>query len=257
MNPGFNRKLGIFAALSGLACTAAVGALAHWSAQQAIKNGLRAQAQTAASQIAMRASDELKSISERARFYVANGLSKSFESYGELLALSVLHKPEAVSSESADWAPTQRWVLPETAPARLAAADFGEIDLKHPVDYDRISKGQSEIIFGKAKNTQPFLRLAVPFGEKTAEGYTQAIVAEIKMSIEERGGAKQHTDVVSINADVLEVAEEANRYVVSVRFTGTIREDNANSDPVDEIWHLTKPRDGASGWQLAGIQQAQ
>ena len=86
---------------------------------------------------------------------------------------------------------------------------------------------------------------------------TPEMFAEIKMSIEERGGAKQHTDVVSINADVLEVAEEANRYVVSVRFTGTIREDNANSDPVDEIWHLTKPRDGASGWQLAGIQQAQ
>lgn len=86
---------------------------------------------------------------------------------------------------------------------------------------------------------------------------TPEMFAEIKMSIEERGGAKQHTDVVSINADVLEVAEEANRYVVSVRFTGTIREDDANAEPVDEIWHLAKPRDGASGWQLAGIQQAQ
>lgn len=86
---------------------------------------------------------------------------------------------------------------------------------------------------------------------------TPEMFAEIKMSIEERGGAKQHTDVVSINADVLEVAEEAHRYVVSVRFTGTIREDDANAEPVDEIWHLTKPRDGASGWQLAGIQQAQ
>ena len=86
---------------------------------------------------------------------------------------------------------------------------------------------------------------------------TPEMFAEIKMGIDERAGAKQHTDVVSINADVLEVAEEANRYVVSVRFTGTIREDNANADPVDEIWHLSKPRDGNSGWLLAGIQQAE
>ena len=86
---------------------------------------------------------------------------------------------------------------------------------------------------------------------------TPEMFAEIKMGIDERAGAKQHTDVVSINADVLEVAEEANRYVVSVRFTGTIREDNANTDPVDEIWHLSKPRDGNSGWLLAGIQQAE
>ncbi|MBP8294560.1 MAG: Tim44 domain-containing protein [Burkholderiales bacterium] len=85
---------------------------------------------------------------------------------------------------------------------------------------------------------------------------TPEMFAEIKMSIDERGGAGQFTDVVSINADVLEVAEEASRYVVSVRLTGTIREDGANAEAVDEIWHLTKPRDGASGWLLAGIQQA-
>ena len=86
---------------------------------------------------------------------------------------------------------------------------------------------------------------------------TPEMFAEIKMSIDERGGAGQFTDVVSINADVLEVAEEASRYVVSVRLTGTIREDGANAEPVDEIWHLVKPCDGASGWLLAGIQQAQ
>ena len=87
---------------------------------------------------------------------------------------------------------------------------------------------------------------------------TPEMFAEIKMDIEERKGAKQHTDVVSINADVLEVAEEATRYVVSVRFTGVIKEDDAvNSSSVDEIWHLTKPRDGKTGWVLAGIQQSQ
>ena len=50
------------------------------------------------------------------------------------------------------------------------------------------------------------------------------------------------------------LVEEANRYIVSVRFTGSLREDGEVTS-VDEIWHLTKPRQGAGGWVLAGIQQ--
>jgi predicted lipid-binding transport protein (Tim44 family) len=78
--------------------------------------------------------------------------------------------------------------------------------------------------------------------------------AELQMDIRDRNGATQHTDVLSLNAQVLEVAEEDALYVVSVRFTGELREDGVTS-PVDEIWHLTKPRQGNGGWILAGIQQ--
>jgi predicted lipid-binding transport protein (Tim44 family) len=81
--------------------------------------------------------------------------------------------------------------------------------------------------------------------------------AEISMDIAERKGAVQSTDVMAIEADVIEVAEEANRYVVSVRFTGTVREeDDAQPQSINEVWHMTKPRNGNSGWVLAGIQQA-
>lgn len=82
--------------------------------------------------------------------------------------------------------------------------------------------------------------------------------AEIKMGIDERKGAKQETDVVQLNAEVLDVSEEANRYIVSVHFNGLIREDaNAPAEAFQEIWHMTKPRDGSRGWVLAGIQQVQ
>ena len=85
---------------------------------------------------------------------------------------------------------------------------------------------------------------------------TPEMFAEIKMDFAERHGASQQTDVVSIDADVLEVVEEPTRYVVSVRFTGLIREDHeAAAMAIDEIWHLVKPRDGRGGWLLAGIQQ--
>lgn len=87
---------------------------------------------------------------------------------------------------------------------------------------------------------------------------TPEMFAEIRMNIAERGNVSQETDVISIDAQVLDVAEEAARYVVSVRFTGLIREDkDAAAEPVDEIWHMVKPRDGRGGWVLAGIQQVQ
>ncbi|MFO7542131.1 MAG: Tim44-like domain-containing protein [Thiobacillus sp.] len=82
------------------------------------------------------------------------------------------------------------------------------------------------------------------------------IFAELSMQIAERGDAPQTTDVMSINADVLEAVDEDNRHIVSVRFTGLVRE-AADQSPVqiDEIWHLTKPTQGQGGWLIAGIQQ--
>ena len=85
---------------------------------------------------------------------------------------------------------------------------------------------------------------------------TPEMFAQLKMDLNDRGAASQQTDVVSIDGDVLEVAEEAGNYVVSVRFTGLIREDaGAPSESFDEVWHLTKPLQGAGGWVLSGIQQ--
>ena len=87
---------------------------------------------------------------------------------------------------------------------------------------------------------------------------TPEMFAEIKMGIAERTGAKQETDVAQLEAEVLDVAEEASRYIVSVRFHGLISEERgAAAQPFDEIWHMTKPRDGSTGWTIAGIQQVQ
>lgn len=84
---------------------------------------------------------------------------------------------------------------------------------------------------------------------------TPEMFAELKMDIAERAGKTQETDVLDIDAEVLEVVEEGDRYIASVRFTGHIREERDGPvETVDEIWHLVKPRDGKSGWLLAGIQ---
>lgn len=69
-------------------------------------------------------------------------------------------------------------------------------------------------------------------------------------------GAGQQTDVVTLNADLLELANEKNNYWASVRFSGLVRE-APGSEPVgfEEVWNLVKPADGSTGWLLAGIQQ--
>jgi predicted lipid-binding transport protein (Tim44 family) len=82
------------------------------------------------------------------------------------------------------------------------------------------------------------------------------VFAEIQMQYEERGKAVQRTDVVQLNADLIELATEATQHIASVRFHGLLRED-ADASPIafDEIWNLTKPIQGAGGWLVAGIQQ--
>jgi predicted lipid-binding transport protein (Tim44 family) len=80
--------------------------------------------------------------------------------------------------------------------------------------------------------------------------------AEIKMGIAERNGASQETDVVQLDGQVIDVAEEAGRYIVSVHFSGQIREErNGPVAAFSEIWHMSKPMDGSRGWVIAGIQQ--
>jgi predicted lipid-binding transport protein (Tim44 family) len=85
---------------------------------------------------------------------------------------------------------------------------------------------------------------------------TPEMFAEIKLEIDERGGGTQQTDVVTLNAELLDVAEENKLYVASVRFHGAIREtEGAAPEAFDEVWHLAKPVDGSRGWAVAGIQQ--
>jgi predicted lipid-binding transport protein (Tim44 family) len=85
---------------------------------------------------------------------------------------------------------------------------------------------------------------------------TPEMFAELKMDLAERGTVIQKTDVVSMNAKVIDVEEDADRYLVSVRFTGVTRDETNDPDEsFDEVWHLIKSRQGSSGWVLSGIQQ--
>ncbi|HEY5290729.1 MAG TPA: Tim44-like domain-containing protein [Burkholderiales bacterium] len=87
---------------------------------------------------------------------------------------------------------------------------------------------------------------------------TDEMFESVKQDLREHGAGGEQTDVVTLNADLLEVATEGDTHWASVRFSGMVRE-NANAQPesFQEIWNLAKPVSGATGWVLAGIQQMQ
>jgi predicted lipid-binding transport protein (Tim44 family) len=88
-----------------------------------------------------------------------------------------------------------------------------------------------------------------------ADLMTPAMFTEVSADLAARG-PHQPTEIVAVDAEVLEVATEGGAHWASVRYTGRVREDGeAQARPLDEVWNLTKPVDGSSGWLLAGIQQ--
>jgi predicted lipid-binding transport protein (Tim44 family) len=85
---------------------------------------------------------------------------------------------------------------------------------------------------------------------------TPEMFAAVKVDIQDRvAGTTQHTEVEHVDAEVLDVATEDGRQIVSVRFSGRIREDGESAEAFDEVWHLVKPVDGSRNWAIAGIQQ--
>ena len=85
---------------------------------------------------------------------------------------------------------------------------------------------------------------------------TPEMFAEARLAIQERGEIKQHTDVQRVEVQVLDVAQEDQRQVVSVRFHGELREEaGAALVAFNEVWHLVKPLDDSRSWAVAGIEQ--
>ncbi|MDR7296520.1 putative lipid-binding transport protein (Tim44 family) [Pelomonas aquatica] len=82
---------------------------------------------------------------------------------------------------------------------------------------------------------------------------TPQMYASIQHDLLERGGKPQRTEVLQLDANVVDVATENGEQIVSVRFWGLVRETSEQAaEDFDEIWHLVKSGDG---WLIAGIQQ--
>jgi predicted lipid-binding transport protein (Tim44 family) len=85
---------------------------------------------------------------------------------------------------------------------------------------------------------------------------TPELFAAVRLDLHDRQGAAQQTDVLQLDAQVIDVAQEDGQQVVSVRFHGLIREaTDAPAEAFDEVWHFVKPLDDSREWAIAGITQ--
>ncbi len=88
-----------------------------------------------------------------------------------------------------------------------------------------------------------------------AEVMTPEMLAEVGRELDGRG-THTATEVMQLDAEVLQVVTEGDKHWINVHFKGLLREDGTVLPrEFDEVWNLVKPVDGSSGWLLAGIQQ--
>lgn len=83
---------------------------------------------------------------------------------------------------------------------------------------------------------------------------TDSLFMELAQQIANRKGAANHTEVMNLHCELLDVRDEASDTVATLRFTGTAREDGAATAGFEDIWTLTKPSTATSGWLLAGVE---
>jgi predicted lipid-binding transport protein (Tim44 family) len=82
------------------------------------------------------------------------------------------------------------------------------------------------------------------------------LAAEVQMQYQERNRQAQQTDVLQLNAELLDVSTEAGQMLASVRFSGQIREEaSAPAEAFSEVWHLASGLGANQTWRIAGIQQ--
>lgn len=92
---------------------------------------------------------------------------------------------------------------------------------------------------------------------------TDGMLDEIRTQLSERESHRDasqpnHTDVVMLEAQLLGIEDLGDAYMASVEFSGMIREEpSAGPSPFREVWNMTKPKSGSSGWLVAGVQALQ
>ncbi|WP_041675666.1 Tim44 domain-containing protein [Ramlibacter tataouinensis] len=91
---------------------------------------------------------------------------------------------------------------------------------------------------------------------------TDEMLGEIRAQLAEREshrpGQPNKTDVVMLEAQLLGIEDLGDDYMASVEFSGMIREEpSAGPSPFREVWNMTKPKNGSTGWLVAGVQALQ
>ncbi len=84
---------------------------------------------------------------------------------------------------------------------------------------------------------------------------TPDMLADVQSLLDARGHAPNHTDVLTLDAELLCIEAIGSSWCASLEFSGFIREStDAAAVPFRELWMLASPIDGVRHWRLARQQ---
>ena len=151
----------------------------------------------------------------------------------------------------------QRQALDPAAPAGAAFSPVALASASPPVAGAALPGGMAQDDFLRlAKMVYIRLQAANDAGnvDDLRKFTTPELFASLRLDLQERGSVAQKTDVVQLDAEIADVAQENGQDVVSVRFHGLIREKTeGGAEPVNELWHLVRSTAGTGDWAIAGI----
>lgn len=103
-----------------------------------------------------------------------------------------------------------------------------------------------------------FMRLQSAYDKKNIQDLSTftapEVFGEIKMQLDERGEDPNITEVIELQADLLDVSKQFDSTIASVRFTGSIKENENPVTALNEIWHF-RQFGKSKEWLVGGIQQ--
>ena len=175
------------------------------------------------------------------------------------------YRPENVGNDASarPWERSSSMALEPLGTARSSESMIG-LALAGPQGWSIPDGFDTEGFLGAAKGNFITLQAAWDKSDISAlrSMMTDEMLGEIKTQLADReahtGGPVNHTDVVMIDAKLLGIEDVGNDYMASVEFSGMIREDpSAGASPFREVWNMTKPKSGSSGWLVAGVQALQ
>jgi predicted lipid-binding transport protein (Tim44 family) len=170
------------------------------------------------------------------------------------------YRPENVGNDASarPYERSAETISPAAAPSMIGSALSGSQSWGVPAGFDTqgfLQSAKTNFVSLQAawdRSDIPALRAMM----------TDAMLAEIRTQLAEReahpGSSPNVTEVVMIEARLLGIEELGTEYMASVEFSGMIREDaSAGPSPFREVWNMTRPRDGSTGWLVAGVQALQ
>jgi predicted lipid-binding transport protein (Tim44 family) len=175
--------------------------------------------------------------------------------FGGIMLFKMMRKRSQPAAAGAYGGANMPYESPDNANYREAAggAQMGGEVSESPAWFDGSS-------FAEGAKTH-FVRLQAAWDKgdfRDIRDYTSPeLFAELKRERDKLGEESHYTEVVTLNAQLLETRREGDQLVASVHFTGLVREEEgASANALSEIWHVVHDWDAPQGdWLIAGIQQ--